>query len=174
MRMNHWPRRAALLLIGAAATACSKPDSGPKTSQAAVDQERTEESSIGTVSQKTAVTTWLWTEDFNTFKATRNTPASPYTSHNWYIQQHTNFNAEVQQYEDYLYNNSDTTVNAVGVTCNGASNTDTSCMSDSWVYKIDSGVAGAAEGAGVGDQGMPGDGKVLVMRTFRKNGQVFG
>jgi hypothetical protein len=146
-----------LCLLGLTSVGCST-DNRVKASMSDIAREQ-EESSLGVVSEAVTATN-LWTDNFTTFSATRNSPVG--SGKNWYIQQHTNFNGEQQIYEDYLYNNADTTTNAVGVVCSGTgANTDTSCAADSWVFKIDS-------------DPLASDGKALVMRTFKKGSSYYG
>ncbi|HVJ16189.1 MAG TPA: hypothetical protein VM686_12190, partial [Polyangiaceae bacterium] len=161
----HWTRYSGLALVGVSAlTGCGE-FGRDKASEAEIAQEQ-EDTRVATVQEAATVTNWLFREDFNTLKVTRNLPGSPFTSHNWYSQEDTNFNGEVQRYRTYLYNDALTTPGANGIVCNGSTTDKTHCTANNWTLRI-------REDQGAGDSvdgdvnGAGGDNRVLQIRAIR-------
>jgi len=105
--------------LGAAALGCQD-DGRVKVDRGDIELER---GSTATLQEAITVTGTLWEEKFQALRATNTMPASgPYTNHDWYIEQHFRPNNEIQDYEDFLCNNSETTSGSTG-TIDDAKNT---------------------------------------------------
>ena len=151
-RTNHrfWSTRrfgvGIYAVLGAATVAgCSKGFDHQKTDQAQITIEQ-EESAIGQTREALTFNTLVWEDQFTSFKATTNKPVSPYSSHEWYIQQHFRPNGEFQ---DYL--------NVVCDSATQAGSTGTAIDATNWVFCLRN------EGQ---------DGKALQVRAKNVNGTV--